>query len=84
MVASVVYTYLRLMEDHMYPNLHSLLRKEASFISSLIRERFGDCISIGRDLVRALQNVARLQEFESIWKDLLWNPKALATNLTGN
>ena len=40
-------------------------------------------ITIGRDLARVLQNIARIPEIEAVWKDLLHNPKALAPNFGG-
>ncbi|KAL1117815.1 hypothetical protein AAG570_004130, partial [Ranatra chinensis] len=82
-VASAVYTYLRLIEDHMAPGLLHLQKKEVSFTVSLIRERFPDCLMIGRDLIRLLQNVARIPEFELLWKDLLQNPKSFSPAFTG-
>lgn len=36
-----------------------------------------------RDLVRLLQNVARIPEFEGLWKDVLLNPKSLSPNFNG-
>lgn len=38
---------------------------------------------IGRDLVRLLQNVARIPEFELLWKDIIHNPQALSPQFTG-
>lgn len=38
---------------------------------------------IGRDLVRLLQNVARIPEFEQLWKDILHNPQVLSSQFTG-
>lgn len=38
---------------------------------------------IGRDLVRLLQNVARIPEFEQLWKDIIHNPQALSPQFTG-
>ena len=83
LVASVVYTYLRLIGDHSNPILNKLRDKEVNFCSSLIKERFTDCIQIGRDLVRLLQNVARIPEFEKIWRDLFSNPTSFAPNFGG-
>ncbi len=83
LVASVVYTYLRLIADHSNSLLAKLKQKEVEFCSSLLKERFADCICIGRDLVRLLQNVARIPEFEKIWKELFHNPSSLAPNFTG-
>ncbi|XP_018305369.1 integrator complex subunit 3 isoform X3 [Mycetomoellerius zeteki] len=83
LVASIVYTYLRLIEDHNAPHLAGLRQKEVTFTTSLIRERMADCLAIGRDLVRLLQNVARIPEFEALWKDILLNPKSLCPNFNG-
>ncbi|XP_020292373.1 integrator complex subunit 3 isoform X2 [Pseudomyrmex gracilis] len=83
LVASIVYTYLRLIEDHNGPHLAGLRQKEVGFTVSLIRERMSDCLVIGRDLVRLLQNVARIPEFELLWKDILLNPKSLCPNFSG-
>lgn len=33
--------------------------------------------------LRLLQNVARIPEFEQLWKDILTNPKTLCPNFTG-
>ncbi|KYM92357.1 Integrator complex subunit 3 like protein [Atta colombica] len=83
LVASIVYTYLRLIEDHNAPHLAGLRQKEVTFTTSLIKERMADCLAIGRDLVRLLQNVARIPEFEALWKDILLNPKSLCPNFNG-
>ncbi|NXH00863.1 INT3 protein, partial [Loxia leucoptera] len=53
------------------------------FCVCLLRERFMDCFMIGRDLVRLLQNVARIPEFEQLWKDILHNPQVLSPQFTG-
>uniref|UniRef100_A0A8C5NM93 Integrator complex subunit 3 n=1 Tax=Junco hyemalis TaxID=40217 RepID=A0A8C5NM93_JUNHY len=45
--------------------------------------QFMDCFMIGRDLVRLLQNVARIPEFEQLWKDILHNPQVLSPQFTG-
>ena len=64
--------------------MYVLLRqKEVNFCISLLREKFNDCMTIGRDLVRLLHNVARIPEFELLWKDILHNSKALSPTFTG-
>ncbi|KAJ8982336.1 hypothetical protein NQ317_009452 [Molorchus minor] len=83
LIASVVYTYLRLIEDHHAPYLANLKQKEVNFLIGIMREHFHECTVIGRDLVRLLQNVARIPEFEQLWKDLLLNPKSLSPGFTG-
>lgn len=83
LLASVVYTYLRLIEDHGSVSLGALRQKEVVFTVSLLRDKFTECLIIGRDLVRLLQNVARIPEFEQLWQDILHNPKALSPTFTG-
>ncbi|XP_041259954.1 integrator complex subunit 3 [Onychostruthus taczanowskii] len=84
LVAMAVYTYLRLIVDHHgTAALQALRQKEVEFCVSLLRERFMDCFMIGRDLVRLLQNVARIPEFEQLWKDILHNPQVLSSQFTG-
>jgi integrator complex subunit 3 len=38
---------------------------------------------IGRDLVRLLQDVARIPEFEKLWKDILFNPTVVNPQFKG-
>ena len=38
---------------------------------------------IGRDLVRLLQDVARVPEFEKLWKEILYNPSAVHPTFKG-
>ncbi|MGH0186264.1 UNVERIFIED_CONTAM: hypothetical protein FKN15_020800 [Acipenser sinensis] len=84
LVAMSVYTYLRLIVDHHSTPQHQTLRqKEVDFCVGLLRERFMDCYIMGRDLVRLLQNVARIPEMELLWRDLLHNPQALSPQFTG-
>jgi integrator complex subunit 3 len=82
LLASVVYTYLRVMEDHAQ-YAEKLKEKEVPFIVSLIRERFTDVIVIGRDFMRVLQHVAKIPEIEQLWNDILNNPKCLSPTYTG-
>ncbi|NXT21135.1 INT3 protein, partial [Syrrhaptes paradoxus] len=84
LIAMAVYTYLRLIVDHHgTAQLQALRQKEVDFCVSLLRERFMDCFMIGRDLVRLLQNVARIPEFEQLWKDIIHNPQVLSAQFTG-
>ncbi|XP_026741044.1 integrator complex subunit 3 homolog isoform X2 [Trichoplusia ni] len=82
LICMVVYTYLRLIEDHNIPQLMSLRQKEVNFVITLIRERFSDVLTLGRDMVRLLQNVARIPEFNQLWQDILINPKSLCPTFT--
>ncbi|KRG03806.1 integrator complex subunit 3 homolog isoform X1 [Drosophila mojavensis] len=83
LVQSSVYSFVRLIEDHANPALISLRQKEVKFTISLIRDRFHDIIPLGRDFVRLLQNVARIPEFEQLWRDILYNPKSLHPTFNG-
>ncbi|XP_075979679.1 integrator complex subunit 3 [Anticarsia gemmatalis] len=82
LICMVVYTYLRLIEDHNIPQLMNLRQKEVNFVITLIRERFSDVLTLGRDLVRLLQNVARIPEFNQLWQDIFMNPKSLCPTFT--
>ncbi|CAG7819602.1 unnamed protein product, partial [Allacma fusca] len=42
LIASVIYTYLRILEDHTSPNLGSLKQKEVNFLVGIIRNHFTD------------------------------------------
>ncbi|XP_068589359.1 integrator complex subunit 3 [Cebidichthys violaceus] len=83
LIAMSVYTYLRLIVDHGAPNLLILRQKEVDYCISMLREKFMECQIIGRDLVRLMQNVARIPEMELVWKDLLHSPQVLSPQFTG-
>jgi len=83
LLASVVYTYLRVIEDHVHANLAPLRNKEVKFVVGLIRDRFQDVLVIGRDFVRLLQYSARIPEIEDLWQDILHHPTNLSPNFTG-
>ena len=81
LLASVVYTYLRVIEDHYH---YAQLRdKEVRLVVSLMRDRFADVVVIGRDLVRVLQQVAKIPEFATLWNDILMHPKSLSPTFGG-
>lgn len=82
LIGCVTYTFVRLIEDHCSPTLTTLRNKEVKFVVQLIRDRFVDVMPLGRDFVRLLQNVARIPEFEALWKDILFNPRSLHPTFT--
>ena len=45
--------------------------------------QWAECMVIGRDLVRLLQLVARIPEFEKLWRDIFLNPSVLSPSFTG-
>jgi integrator complex subunit 3 len=83
LLASVVYTYLRIIEDHVQQHLEKLREKEVRFVVSLMREHFSEVCVIGRDLLRVLQYVAKIPEFEQLWMDIINQPKSLSPNFSG-
>lgn len=52
LVSAIIYTFVRLIEDHNAPQFLQLRNKEVKFIISLIRERFAEVMALGRDFVR--------------------------------
>ncbi|XP_071964932.1 integrator complex subunit 3-like [Antedon mediterranea] len=78
-----LYTYLRIIEDHSSAMLVPLKQREVDFCISLLRSKFSVCCRIGRDLLRLLQNVAKIPEFEKLWFDILHNPQSLGPQFTG-
>lgn len=83
LLATAVYTFLRVIVDHTSPNFATLRQREVEFCITMLREKWTDCMAIGRDLVRLLQYVARIPEFEKLWKDILYNPTVLSPQFTG-
>ncbi|XP_052276619.1 integrator complex subunit 3-like isoform X2 [Dreissena polymorpha] len=83
LVPVIIYTYLRVIVDHTGQIFTNLRQRESEFAASLLRDKWSECMVIGRDLLRLLQNVARLPEFESLWRDIMLNPSILAPNFTG-
>ena len=48
-----------------------------------VRERWNDVAVIGRDLLRILQYVAKVPEFDALWRDILYNPRSLSPTFSG-
>ncbi|KAJ8677436.1 hypothetical protein QAD02_013223 [Eretmocerus hayati] len=48
LIASVVYTFLRLIEDHSAIHLAALRQREVDFVITLLRGKIMDCLVIGR------------------------------------
>ncbi|KAF8949267.1 Integrator complex subunit 3 [Haplosporangium gracile] len=82
LIAYSCYTYLRIILDHGSSRLAVLRQQEVNYCVRLLRERFRECSELGRDLIRALQDVGRgIPEFEAIWVELLYNPRSLNPQL---
>merc|ERR1719233_1950317 len=83
LVSGVIFTYLRLLQDHVRPNLREFGDKEITFVIHLIREQFINVLTLGRDFVRLLQAVARIPEIEEVWLDILFQPSKLSPQFLG-
>ncbi|KAG1669362.1 Integrator complex subunit 3 [Nymphon striatum] len=84
LIPVVIFTYVRLIVDHNGPQYLPLRQREVVFCVSVLRDKFHECMAIGRDLVRILQNVARIPEFEKLWQDISNNPSSLHQTFTGS
>lgn len=77
-----IFNYLRLLAEHHAPHFEGLRRKEIAYCIGLLRDRFTDFTHIGRDLMRLLQQLFSIPEFEAFWRDLMTNPKAISPSFT--
>ncbi|KAF7721317.1 Integrator complex subunit 3 [Apophysomyces ossiformis] len=82
-ITTAVYTFLRLIPDHRPAQLLALQEREVRFIVGLLREKWMTCCAIGRDLVRALHDVASITEIGLLWDDLLNAPQKLSPQFRG-
>jgi integrator complex subunit 3 len=74
-----VYTYLRLISDHAQsPTLTQLRQRESDFCCQVLREKWNRCMLIGRDLVRLIQNLSKISEFELLWKEIISSPQSIS------
>ncbi|KAI9317862.1 protein-domain-containing protein [Dichotomocladium elegans] len=82
-LATAVFTYLRIIADHRSTQLASLQQRETKFVISLMREKWMICCLIGRDLVRLLQDVSSIPDFAELWQDILNEPQKLSSSFKG-
>jgi integrator complex subunit 3 len=73
-----LYTYLRVLADHHHQSMVQLRQRETDFCIQIMRDRWNDCMQIGRDLIRLLQNLSKIPEFEQLWKDIILQPVQLS------
>ncbi|CAH8555104.1 unnamed protein product [Schistosoma mattheei] len=90
-----VYTLLRLIPDHHLspqqaalvtsnPSVHlsKLRQKELVLVEELVRKNFDRCAQIGRDFIRLLHGVARLEPMKRLWDDILQNISSLSSHFS--
>ncbi|KAI7833981.1 protein-domain-containing protein [Kickxella alabastrina] len=81
LIATAAYAFGRLVLDH--GRMAELRAQESAFVVRLLRERFVDCAMVGRDLVRMLQDVAKIPAFRDLWQDLLSEPHRISAHFSG-
>ncbi|KAI3797836.1 hypothetical protein L1987_33100 [Smallanthus sonchifolius] len=83
-LSSALYVFLRVLSDHCRASLNSkfkiLKQKETEFCIRVFRDQFHLCLKIGRDVIRLLQDLVHVPEFQDIWKDLLLLPANFKTS----
>ncbi|ORE00953.1 hypothetical protein BCV72DRAFT_246293 [Rhizopus microsporus var. microsporus] len=77
-IATFVYTYLRVIADHKPMAFHSIQQREIRFVIALLL-----CVPIGRDLARVLHDLASIPEFGQLWEDILKQPQKLSPRFKG-
>ena len=77
-IAHVFYTFTRLVADHIDHKFDKMRRQEVQLCCELFQEHFAECSAIGRDVVRALQDVSKVEGFDKLWHALLNNPGKFA------
>ncbi|KAI8365712.1 protein-domain-containing protein [Blakeslea trispora] len=82
-IATSVYTYLRIIIDHKAPQHQGLQQREIRFVINLMRDKWMLCVPIGRDLIRILYDLRGFNEFRQLWDDLLNNPQSISPRFKG-
>ncbi|KAI9491517.1 integrator complex subunit 3 [Zychaea mexicana] len=82
-MATAVYTYMRMITEHRSIQYQSLQQREIKFVVDLLRSKWLACCIIGRDLVRLLQDLTTIPEFHQLWNDILNAPQSLAPSFKG-
>ncbi|KAJ1725874.1 hypothetical protein LPJ61_005593, partial [Coemansia biformis] len=81
LVATVAYAFGRLVLDH--SRVPELRTQESELVVRLLRERFVECSMVGRDLVRMLQDVAKVPVFRDLWRDIMHRPRSISAQFEG-
>jgi integrator complex subunit 3 len=74
LIAHIFYTFTRLAADHTDAKYEKMRRQEAQLSCDLFQEHFAECKVIGRDILRILQDVSKVEGFEKLLDTLLNNP----------
>ncbi|CAL8074652.1 unnamed protein product [Calicophoron daubneyi] len=93
-----VITLLRLIPDHHAPaqpgtvssqspsllqiSLATLRQRELALVEDLVRKHFDRCAQIGRDFIRLLHGIARIEPIKRLWEDILDNISSLSSHFS--
>ncbi|KAI8999534.1 protein-domain-containing protein [Gaertneriomyces semiglobifer] len=80
-IPTTVYSILRLISDHQ--SLPEIQRIEIDYVTCMLRERFRECLRIGRDLFRLLLNVSNIPVFADFLLEMQSDPKRLHPSFEG-
>ena len=81
---TVIYNITRLIIDHLSAAHNVIRQKEIDFVIGLIREKFEFVLSIGKDFLRLLNSLQRVDGFHQLYHDMYVNePKDLHPSYEG-
>ncbi|XP_055351163.1 integrator complex subunit 3-like isoform X2 [Paramacrobiotus metropolitanus] len=80
-------TFIQLIQYHHTSLQYSVIKdKEVDFCLDLLRNKFGECMAIGKDFIRILMQICKMPKMKEFWSDLVNDPKKIAPsvpNFTG-
>nr|CDS23572.1 Integrator complex subunit 3 [Echinococcus granulosus] len=94
LLSLTVYSFLRIIPDHhsdtnsflktpdgtaLLSKLSVLYQRESNLVIELIRKNFDKCASIGRDFIRLLSYLSRVEPFQKLWNDIFTDITSLSS-----
>uniref|UniRef100_A0A0R3WIK2 Integrator complex subunit 3 n=1 Tax=Hydatigena taeniaeformis TaxID=6205 RepID=A0A0R3WIK2_HYDTA len=94
LLSLTVYSFLRIIPDHhsdtnsflktpegtaLISKLSVLYQRESTVVVELMRKNFDKCVSAGRDLIRLLSYVSRIEPFQKLWSDMFADISSLSS-----
>ncbi|KAL8249131.1 hypothetical protein R6Q59_005999 [Mikania micrantha] len=78
-LSSAMYVFLGVLCDHCRVTLISKLNTLKHKEIEVFRDQFHLCLRISRDVIRLLQDLVHVPEFQDTWKDLFLLPTSFIT-----
>ncbi|KAL5969078.1 hypothetical protein TSMEX_003200, partial [Taenia solium] len=94
LLSLTAYSFLRIIPDHhsdtnsflktpdgsaLLSKLSVLYQRESNLVVELIRKNFDKCVSAGRDLIRLLSYLSRIEPFQKLWSDMFTDISSLSS-----